>query len=110
MNVIAAFVQDAFRLPNPEEIVPGCDGCEKKSNEMIVAFPVMFQDEGQKRDGKQEHRKRQHDQLTGFDLRSGCQNEIAHQESRISADGSDATKTNFMQPELTGKYRGRLHD
>jgi hypothetical protein len=46
----------------------------------------------------------------GFDLRSRCQNEITHQESRISVDGSDATKTNFMQPELTGKYRCRLHD
>jgi hypothetical protein len=54
----------------------------------------MFQDEGQKRDGKQKHRKRQHDQLIGFDLRSDCQKKITHQESRISADGSDATKTN----------------
>jgi hypothetical protein len=45
----------------------------------------------------------------GFDLRSRCQNAITHQESRISVDGSDATKTNFMQPELTGKYRCRLH-
>jgi hypothetical protein len=79
MNVIAANVQDAFRLPNPEEIVPGCDGCEKKRTEMIVAFPMMFQDDGQKRDGKQEHRKRQHDPLTGFDLRSRRQNEITHQ-------------------------------
>jgi hypothetical protein len=64
---------------------------------------MTFQDDGQKRGGKQEHRKRQHDQLIGFDLRSPCQNEITHQESRISADASDATKTNFMQPELTGK-------
>jgi len=71
---------------------------------------MAFQDNGQKRDGKQEHRKRQHDQLAGFGLRSGRQNEITHQESRTSADGSDATKTNFMQPELTGKYRCRLHD
>jgi hypothetical protein len=71
---------------------------------------MTFQDDGQKRGGKQEHRKRQHDQLIGFDLRSCGQNEITHQESRISADGSDATKTNFMQPELTGKYRCRLHD
>jgi phage tail sheath protein FI len=39
----------------------------------------------------------------GFDLRSRCQNEITHQESRISVDGSDATKTNFMQPELYWK-------
>jgi hypothetical protein len=45
-----------------------------------------------------------------YDLRSPCQNEITHQESRISVDGSDATKTNSMQPELTGKYRCRLHD
>jgi hypothetical protein len=110
MNVIAAFMEDASRLPNPEEIVPGCNGCEKKRNEMIVAFPMTFQDDGQKRGGKQEHRKRQHDQLIGFDLRSPCQNESTHQESRISADASDATKTNFMQPELTGKYRCRLHD
>jgi hypothetical protein len=27
----------------------------------------------------------------------------------MSADASDATKTNFMQPELTGKYRRRLN-
>ena len=89
---------------------PGCDGCEKKRTEMIVAFPMMFQDDGQKRDGKQEHGKRQHDQPIGFDLRSRCQNEITHQESPISADGSDATKTNFMQPELTGRYQCRVYD
>jgi len=59
MDVIAAFVQDAFRLPNPEEIVPGCDGCEEKRNKMIIAFPMMFQDDWQKRDGNQERRKRQ---------------------------------------------------
>ena len=57
MDVIAAFVQDAFRLPNPEEIVPGCDGCEEKRNKMIITFPMMFQDGWQKRDGNQERRK-----------------------------------------------------
>ncbi len=85
-------------------------GCEKKRNEMIVAFPMTCQDDGQKRDRKQEHHKRQHDQLIGLDLRSRRQNEITHQESRTSADASDATKTNFMQPELTGNYRCRRHD
>jgi hypothetical protein len=101
VNIIAGFVQDAFRLPNPEEIVPGCDGCEKKRNEMIVAFPMTCQDDGQKRDGKQEHRKRQHDPLIGLDLRSCRQNEITHQESRTSADASSATKRNSCNQKLT---------
>src|SRR6266568_8813937 len=103
MNVIAAFVQDALGLPDPEEIVGGRDGREKKRNEMIVAFPMTFQDDGQKRDGNQEHGKRQHDQPIGFDLRSRRQTEITHQESRASADASDGTKTSFMQPELTAR-------
>ena len=108
VNVIAAFVQDAFWLPNPEEIVPGCDGCEKKRNEMIVPFPMTFKDDRQERDGKQEDRKRQHDQLIGFDLRGRRQNEIAHQESRTSADASNATKRNFMQLEVNQEYSHRL--
>jgi hypothetical protein len=41
---------------------------------------------------------------------AAAKNEITHQESPISADGSDATKTNFMQPELTGRYQCRLYD
>jgi len=59
-DVIGAFAQDSFGLSNPEEIIRGGDGREQERNEMIVAFPMMFQDEGQKRDAKQEQSKGQH--------------------------------------------------
>ena len=65
-DIIAALMQDLFRLPDSEEIdseeiIGGRDGREKKGNEMIVAFPMMFQDEREKCDAKQKQPERQHD-------------------------------------------------
>ena len=60
-DIIAALMQDSFRLPDSEEIIGGRDGREKKGNEMIVAFPMMFQDEREKCDAKQKQPERQHD-------------------------------------------------
>ena len=41
-DVIGAFTQDWFGLPNREKIVGSGGGREKERDEMVMAFPMMF--------------------------------------------------------------------